>query len=70
MEGVAAFLRIRALQVLEGVDGFDLGQIFLEPDDAGFGLAVFEFLDELGKVVLIKDGSAFEEGDFDFVVAG
>ena len=74
MKGVAAFFRLRSLQVLEGVDGFYFGEVFGEPLDAGLRLAILEFFEEVGDLVLadgaIGDRVAFEDRDFDFVVAG
>ncbi len=74
MEGVTAFFGFRSLQMLEGVNGFDFGEKFVEPLDAGFGLAVLSVFDEVGDLVLanrtVADGIALEQRDFDLVVAG
>ncbi len=65
---------LRALQVLEGVDGFDFGQVVREPFDAALRLAVAQVFEEVGDLVLaeraIEDGVALEDGDFDLVFAG
>src|ERR1035438_1035835 len=73
MEGVAAFLHLRSLQVLEGVDGFDLFQEFSEPLNAALWLAVLGLVDEFGNLALpqraVEDGIAFDDRDFDLVNA-
>jgi len=54
MECVAAFFHLRSLQVLEGVDGLDLFQIFGEPLDAAPGLAILNVLEEVSDLVLAR----------------
>ena len=52
VQRVAAFLRLRSLQVLKCVDRFDFGQIFRKPLNTGFRLATLEFFDEFRDFVL------------------
>src|SRR5580658_6924189 len=74
VERVTALLGLRPLQVLEGIDGLDLGQIFRQPRDTAFRLAILNVFEEVGDLVLaggaIGDGVALDYRDFDFVVAG
>src|ERR1035441_5577020 len=74
MEGIAACLRISSLQVLKCIDRFDFGKVFRKPLNAGFGLAILSFLDELRDLVLteraIGDGIAFQQRYLNLVLAG
>jgi hypothetical protein len=70
VEHITAILRIRSLQVLEGVDRLYLGEIVLEPINAGFRLAIFEFFEEVAEFIGIEDWNSFEECDLYVVVAG
>jgi hypothetical protein len=60
--------------VLEGVDGLHLGEKFVQPRDACFGLAILSVLDKVRDLVLsdrtVKDGIAFKDRDLYFIVAG
>jgi hypothetical protein len=58
---------------LEGVDGFDGGEVVAEPFDAGFGFAITKVFEEVGNLVLAEgagvDGGALDEGDLEVVFA-
>ena len=74
VERVAAFFGVVPLQMLEGVDGFDVGEIFVEPSYSALGQAVLGLVDEFADLILahraIVDRVALEDSDFNAVDAG
>jgi hypothetical protein len=54
MEHVAAFFGIVSLQVLERVDRSDFAQVFGQPYDTAFRLAILYIVDEFGNLILAE----------------
>ena len=74
VKGGGAFFRIRAHEVLEGIDSFDFREEVVKPSHACFRLAVLRFFDKLFNFALaegaVQNGIALEHSNFDFVVGG
>ncbi len=70
---IAAPFGMRALQMLERIDGFDLGQKFMQPGDTALRLRVLSVLDEIRNLILadrtLRHEIALKGRDLEFACA-